>query len=68
MQDRAALALQLTDALTAAHAALERAGDRSLRSFGLSYRAYAALAAVEAEQPDAAVETDVIRLALAAQR
>jgi hypothetical protein len=27
-----------------------------------------ALAAVEAEQPDAAVETDVIRLALAAQR
>ena len=27
-----------------------------------------ALAAVDAEQPDAAVETDVIRLALAAQR
>ena len=47
MQDRAALALQLTDALAAAHAALERAGDRSLRSFGLSYRAYAALAAVD---------------------
>jgi DNA-binding MarR family transcriptional regulator len=47
MQDRAALALQLTSALTAAHAALERAGDRSLRAFGLSHRAYAALAAVD---------------------
>jgi DNA-binding MarR family transcriptional regulator len=47
MQDRAALALQLTAAITAAHAALERAGDRALRAYGLSYRAYAALAAVD---------------------
>ena len=47
MQDRAALALQLTSALTAANAALERAGDRALQAFGLSYRAYAALAAVD---------------------
>ena len=47
MQDRAALALHLTAAVTAAHAALERAGDRALRSFGLSHRAYAALAVVD---------------------
>lgn len=48
MPDRAALALQLSSALTAAYAALERAGDRGLQSFGLSYRGYAALAVVDA--------------------
>jgi DNA-binding MarR family transcriptional regulator len=47
MQDRSALALQLTAAISAAHAALERAGDQSLRSYGLSHRAYAALTAVD---------------------
>lgn len=47
MSDRAALALQLTAAITAAHAALERAGDQALRSYGLSHRGYAALAAVD---------------------
>jgi DNA-binding MarR family transcriptional regulator len=59
MQDRAALALQLTNALTAAHAALERAGDRTFQSFGLSHRAYAALAAVDGGEPGGVRPSDV---------
>jgi DNA-binding MarR family transcriptional regulator len=47
VHDRAALALQLTQAISAAHGAIERAGDRALRPFGLSYRGYVALAAVD---------------------
>lgn len=59
MNDRAALGLQLTTAIAAAHAALERAGDRSLRSFGLSYRAYAALAAVDGGEAGGARPSEV---------
>lgn len=61
MQDRAALALQLTAAVTAAHAALERAGDQALRSFGLSHRAYAALAAVDGGDAPGIRPSDVAR-------
>lgn len=61
MQDRAALALQLTTAITAAHDALERAGDRSLRSYGLSHRAYAALAAVDGGDPSGVRPSEVAR-------
>jgi DNA-binding MarR family transcriptional regulator len=61
MQDRAALALQLTSALSAAHAALERAGDRALRTFGLSYRAYAALAAVDGAEAGSVRPSEVAR-------
>ena len=59
MQDRAALALQLTNALTAAHAALERAGDRALETFGLSHRGYAALTAIDAADAQGARPSDV---------
>src|SRR5262245_4656774 len=59
MHDRASLALQLTTALTAAHAALERAGDRALRTFGLSYRAYAALAAVDGGEAGGVRPSDI---------
>ena len=47
MSDRSELALQLTDAVAAAQAAVERAGDRAFRAYGLSHRAHAALNAVE---------------------
>lgn len=59
MQDRAALALQLTTSLSAAHAALERAGDRALRTFGLSHRAYAALTAVDGGQDEGVRPSEV---------
>lgn len=59
--DRAALALQLTAAVTAAHAALERAGDRALRTYGLSHRAYAALAAVDGAEAGGARPREIAR-------
>jgi len=47
MTDRSELALQLTDAVSAAYTAIQRAGDRAFRAFGLSHRAHAALTAVD---------------------
>src|SRR3989454_5883855 len=47
MTDRSELALQLTDAVGAAYTAIQRAGDRAFRAFGLSHRAHAALTAVD---------------------
>jgi DNA-binding MarR family transcriptional regulator len=61
MQDRAALALQLTAAVAAAHAAIERAGDRALRSFGLSHRAFVALTAVDEGDAGGVRPSDVAR-------
>ena len=52
MRDRSELALQLTDAVAAARAAVERAGDRAFRAYGLSHRAHAALNAVDESGPD----------------
>jgi DNA-binding MarR family transcriptional regulator len=52
MSDRAELALQLTDAIAAARAAVQRAGDRAFRTYGLSHRAHAALNAVDEGGPD----------------
>jgi len=52
--DRSELALQLSDAVAAAHLAAERAGDRAFRAFGLSKRGHAALAAVDQVGPDGA--------------
>jgi DNA-binding MarR family transcriptional regulator len=52
MSDRAELALQLTDAIAAARAAVRRAGDRAFRTYGLSHRAHAALNAVDEGGPD----------------
>ncbi|HEX4574856.1 MAG TPA: MarR family transcriptional regulator [Gemmatimonadales bacterium] len=54
MADRSTLALQLTDALAAARAAVQHAGDRAFRAYGLSHRAQAALTAVDAGGPDGA--------------
>src|SRR5256885_10628627 len=59
MTDRSELALQLTDAITAARAAVEHAGDRAFRSYGLSHRAHAALNAVDGSGPDGARPKDV---------
>jgi DNA-binding MarR family transcriptional regulator len=61
MSDRSELALQLTDAVAAAHHAIERAGDRAFRTFGLSHRAHAALGAVDQGGPDGARPSDVAR-------
>ncbi|MGH7531600.1 MAG: MarR family winged helix-turn-helix transcriptional regulator [Gemmatimonadales bacterium] len=61
MSERAELALQLTDAIAAAHQAVQRAGNRALRAFGLSQRAHAALAAVDQGGPDGARPSDVAR-------
>ena len=52
MGDRSELALQLTDAVTAAYHAVQRAGDRAFRVYGLSHRAHAALNAVDQGGPD----------------
>jgi DNA-binding MarR family transcriptional regulator len=52
--DRSELALQLTDALAAARAAVQHAGDRAFRAYGLSHRAHAALTAVDVGGPDGA--------------
>src|SRR5690242_14113221 len=54
MSDRSELALQLTDALVAARAAVQHAGDRAFRAYGLSHRAHAALVAVDQGGPDGA--------------
>ncbi|HEV8265059.1 MAG TPA: MarR family winged helix-turn-helix transcriptional regulator [Gemmatimonadales bacterium] len=61
MSDRSELALQLTDAVAAAQQAIERAGDRAYRAFGLSHRAHAALSAVDRGGPDGARPSDVAR-------
>src|SRR5512145_2323020 len=52
MSDRPELALQLAGAITSAWRALERAGDRAFRTFGLSRRAYLTLGAVDQGGPD----------------
>jgi DNA-binding MarR family transcriptional regulator len=54
MTDRSELALQLADAIIAAHAAVKRAGDRAFRAYGLSHRAHAVLNAVDQGGPDGA--------------
>lgn len=59
LSDRSELALQLADALAAAHAELQRAGDRAFRSYGLGHRAHVALAAVDQAGPDGARPRDV---------
>jgi len=59
MSDRSELALQLADALTGATAALERAGNRAFRSFGLSHRAHVALTAVDQAGADGARPREV---------
>src|SRR5258705_3083309 len=61
VSDRSELALQLTDAVAATHQAIQRAGDRAFRSFGLSHRAHAALSAVDQGGPDRARPSDVAR-------
>jgi DNA-binding MarR family transcriptional regulator len=61
VSDRSELALQLTDAVAAAQQAIERAGDRAYRAFGLSHRAHAALSAVDRGGPDGARPSDVAR-------
>ncbi len=52
MTDRSELAIQLADAITAAWRAIERAGDRAFRAYGLSRRAFRTLAAVDQGGPD----------------
>ena len=52
MSDRSELALQLTDAVCAAYAAIQRAGDRAFRAYALSNRAHSALIAVDHGGPD----------------
>jgi DNA-binding MarR family transcriptional regulator len=59
VSDRSELALQLADAVAAAYAALERAGDRAFRSYGLGHRAHVALAAVDEAGPDGARPRDI---------
>ena len=59
VSDRSELALQLTDAVAAAYQAIERAGNRAYKSFGLSQRAHEAMAAVDLGGPDGARPSDV---------
>src|SRR5213593_5173940 len=59
MSDRSELALQLTDAVAATQAAVQRAGNRAFRAYGLSHRAHAALNAVDASGADGARPKDV---------
>jgi len=61
MSDRSELALQLADAVAAAHQAVQRAGNRAFESLGLSQRAHAALAAVDQGGADGARPSDVAR-------
>jgi DNA-binding MarR family transcriptional regulator len=61
MADRSELALQLSDAIAAAHQAIQRAGDRAFRTYRLSHRAQAALGAVDQGGPDGARPSDVAR-------
>jgi len=59
MSDRSELALQLADAIAAALSAVQRAGDRAFRAYGLSHRAHAALNAVDQSGADGARPKDV---------
>jgi DNA-binding MarR family transcriptional regulator len=59
VSDRSELALQLTDAVCAAYAAIQRAGDRAFRSYGLSHRAHSALTAVDQGGPDGVRPSEV---------
>lgn len=59
MSDRSELALQLTDAVIAAQQAIERSGDRAYKTFGLSQRAHAVMAAVDQGGPDGARPSDI---------
>src|SRR5213083_3821077 len=59
MADRSELALQLTDAVIAAQQAIERAGNRAYKAFGLSQRAHAVMQAVDLGGPDGARPSDV---------
>src|SRR3989442_5992130 len=59
MADRSELALQLTDAIAAARAAVQHAGNRAFRAYGLSHHAHAALNAVDASGADGARPKDV---------
>ena len=59
MSDRSELALQLTDAVCAAYAAIQKAGDHAFRSYGLSNRAHSALTAVDQGGPDGVRPSEV---------
>jgi DNA-binding MarR family transcriptional regulator len=59
VSDRSELALQLTDAVIAAQQAIERSGNRAYKTFGLSQRAHAVMAAVDQGGPDGARPSDV---------
>src|SRR5256885_15565675 len=59
MSDRSELALQLTDAVAATQAAVQRAGDHAFRAYRLSHRAHAALNAVDGSGPDGGRPKDV---------
>ncbi|MGH7548889.1 MAG: MarR family winged helix-turn-helix transcriptional regulator [Gemmatimonadales bacterium] len=59
MTDRSELALQLTEAVAATHTAVQRAGDRAFRAYGLSHRAHGALSAVDQGGPDGARPKDI---------
>ncbi len=59
MTDRSELALQLSDAVAGARAALERSADRAFRSHGLSHRGHQALCAVDQGGPDGARPKEV---------
>lgn len=59
MSDRSELALQLADAVIAAQQAIERSGNRAYKTFGLSQRAHAVMAAVDQGGPDGARPSDI---------
>ena len=59
MTDRSELALELTEAVAATHTAVQRAGDRAFRAYGLSHRAHGALSAVDQGGPDGARPKDI---------
>lgn len=59
MTDRSELALLLADAVADAQAAVEQAGNRAFRAFGLSHRAHAVLNAVDEGGADGARPKDI---------
>src|SRR3989449_10826377 len=61
MAERSELAPQLAGPVAPAYQAVERAGNRAYKSFGLSQRAHAAMAAVDLGGPDGARPSDVAR-------
>jgi DNA-binding MarR family transcriptional regulator len=61
VSDRSELALQLTDAVIAAQQAIQHAGNRAYKTFGLSQRAHAVLSAVDLGGPDGARPSDIAR-------